>query len=81
MRKQKAPPLADIRSFDPEIERLLYIGRIIGALINRAHSLLEPHEFPQSLAAIAALSQAFNREMEASLLRAYDGGPAPQPLS
>jgi hypothetical protein len=73
MTKPETPISAGIRYIDPEIDRLLYVGRIIGNLVNRAHTLLEPHEFPKSLAVIAALSETFNRELEASLLQTYDG--------
>jgi hypothetical protein len=81
MSKSKTPALGNVRRFDPEIDRLLYVSRIIGALINRSHTLLEPHEFPQSIAAIAALAETFTREFEASLLQAYDRTATKQTLS
>jgi hypothetical protein len=72
MIKAGAPKSSEACRFDPEIDRLLYVNRIIGILVKQAHTLLEPREFPKSLAAINAFSEAFNSELETNLLQAYD---------
>jgi hypothetical protein len=81
MTKTEVPTSVGVTSLDPEIERLLYVGRMIGTLVNRAHTLLEPHEFSQSLNAIAALKETFDRELEIGLLQVYDRMSVGQTLS
>jgi len=78
MIKVKIPKSAEASRFGPEIDRLLYVNRTIGVLVKRVHTLLEPHEFPESLAAINAFSEAFNSELETNLLQAYDRAPVRQ---
>lgn len=56
---------------EPEIDRLLYINRTVRTLLRRAGMLLDTRCFPKSMRATARLAKAFERELEAKLLRAY----------
>jgi hypothetical protein len=75
MAKTRTPKPTKVCQFDPEIDRLLYVNQIVGILVERANALLVLREFPKSLAAINAFSEAFNGELETNLLQAYDRAP------
>jgi len=64
--------------FEPEIERLLYIGTVIRSLVKRGAPLLDAREFSKSVDAIAKFSREFDRELEQNLLRAYEQAGRPK---
>ena len=66
------------KPFDPEIDRLIYIGTVVQSLVNRSSPLLATGEFPKSSDAMAKLSKTFDRELEVNLLRAYKEGEPPR---
>jgi len=59
---------------DIEIEQLLLIQKAVEPLIKRASGLLSA-DFPRTAAAVKTIAEAFETELEANLLAAYDRLP------
>lgn len=78
--KRENGPLEMKEGFELEIERLIYVGTIIRALIKYGDSLLNAGEFPKSSDAMSRLSKSFDTEFEVNLLRTYERAPPPPRL-
>lgn len=62
-----------------KIDQLLGVRAVMRACVERAQALLNDEDFPQSRLAAAEFAKAFDRELEASLLRAYDDESTSEP--
>jgi hypothetical protein len=75
--KRENGSLETTEAFDLEIERLIYVGTVIRALIKHGVPLLDAREFPRSSDAMSQLSEWFDSELEVNLLRTYERGSTP----